>query len=115
MQEPIPLLRTYKEQNTGRLKPRGKHSARSRPRAPAVRLIGPFAVEADHAELNADTDADHAAVLGDRVVHRAPHAIGDHGGRLAEPARDCARRPWLPGHFLDPLEAGDLQVGIPEL
>src|SRR5271155_4696749 len=85
----------------------------SGPRHLASRLIRPFPVQSDDAELDAVAHPDHPAVLGNRIIHRAPPAVGDENRRAAEPPRDGAGPPGLPGHFLDLLESDDLEVGIP--
>src|SRR5580658_6580271 len=84
-------------------------------RETAGRLVGPFAVEPDHAELDAIADAEHPGVLGDRVIHRAPHAVGDEHRGAAGPPRNGAGRPGLPRHLLDFFKSDDLEVGVPEL
>src|SRR4051794_9618843 len=76
--------------------------------------VGPVAVEADHAPLHAPTGADHAAVLDDRVFHRAPLAVGDQGAAGAEPARDGAVSPGPERDLANLLDGLNAQVGIPE-
>src|SRR5262245_7898336 len=72
-------------------------------RPPAIGLIGPFPIQPDDAELDTVAQAEHATVLGDRVIHRAPQAVGDEHGRTAEPARYGAGRPRLPSDLMDLL------------
>src|SRR5262249_33001827 len=42
-------------------------------------VVGPVAIDADHAPFNAPDRADRAAVLDDGIVHRPPAAIRDQG------------------------------------
>jgi hypothetical protein len=67
-------------------------------RPQAGRLIGPLPIQSDDAELDVIAHADDPGVLGDRVIHRAPQAVGDKNRRAAEPPRNGAGRPRLPGH-----------------
>src|ERR1700681_3853880 len=71
----------------------------------AGRLIGPFPVQSDDAELDPVAHADHPGVLGDRVIQRTQQAVGDENRRAAEPTRNGAGSPGLPGHLLDLLES----------
>jgi hypothetical protein len=48
----------------------------SGPRHLALRIIGPVAVEADHAPFHAVTCPQHAGVLNDRIVDQVLFAIG---------------------------------------
>ena len=56
----------------------------------------------------------HAGVLADPVIDRVPAAVADHRHGAAEAARNGAARPGAVGDLAHPLEAQDLQVGIPE-
>src|ERR1041385_6585800 len=80
----------------------------------AVRVIGPIAIEPDHAPLHAPVGADHAAVLGDRIADGAPYAVGDQSAAGAEAARDRAVGPGPERHLLDLVDAFNPQVGVPE-
>src|ERR1044071_4718653 len=80
----------------------------------AVGVIGPIAIEPDHAPLHAPVGADHAAILDDRVADGAPHAVGNQRAPAAEPARNGAVGPGPESHLLDLIEAVDPQVGVPE-
>ena len=85
----------------------------SGPRSLAGGIEGPVAVESDHAPFDALAKAGKAAVLDDRVMHRAHLAVADH--HLPEQKRrgilsDCQGRKavsWI-------AVGGDHQRGIPE-
>ncbi len=81
---------------------------------PCTRVVGPVAVDADHAPLDAPGRADHAAVLDDGIAHRPPMAVGGQRAAAAEPARNGAVGPWPERDLADLVEVRDLQVGIPE-
>src|SRR5450756_962665 len=81
----------------------------------AGRVIGPVAVEADHAPFDAPGHADHAGILADPVIHPVLAPVTDRGHRRAEPARNGSLRPGPVGGFAHPLEVENLQVGVPEL
>jgi hypothetical protein len=72
------------------------------------------AVEPVHAPLRAPGGADEALVLAHREVDPALAAIGGEDDAGAEPARDEVEAPRAPGHLTHPLEADDLQRGVPE-
>src|SRR5262245_13752875 len=59
---------------------------RLRPGHLAGRIIGPVAIEPDDAPLDAPARADHAGVLGDRIVDSVLAAVGD----LDDPAAEAA-------------------------
>ena len=66
--ETIPQqMRTFKNKLSE--SPGGKSAAGSGPRHLAGRVVGPVAVEPDHAPFDAPGRADHAGVLADGVVH----------------------------------------------
>src|SRR5437764_10487940 len=80
----------------------------------ATRAIGPVAVEPGHAPLDALAKAGKAAVLEDRIVHRAHFAVVQHDVGAAEAAWNSIGLPRPEGDFLHPAIAGDPQLGIPE-
>src|SRR5215212_5948793 len=88
--------------------------ARLRARRDAFRVVGPVAVDADHAPLHAPLPTDHAAVFDDRVADRPPVPVGDQRPAAAKAAGNGPVRPGPVGHFADAVEGRDLQVGIPE-
>src|SRR5262245_18514288 len=58
------------------------------PGHPAGGVIGPVAVEPDDAPLDAPARADHAGVLGDRIVDGVLAAVRDLDDAAAEAARN---------------------------
>src|SRR5215472_8671935 len=86
----------------------------SRPRRPAGRVVGPVAVEPDHAPLDPPVGADHAGVLLDRIVDRVPAAVGDLDAAAAEAPRDALRRPGAERGLADILETDDGEIAGPE-
>src|SRR5581483_12056859 len=84
-----------------------------RPRHPAGGIIGPVAVEADHAPLDAPADAEPAAGLVDRIADLMARAVGDVRDAAAEPSRERLCGPRPPGHLANPLDPDDLEIRIP--
>src|SRR6185503_19818971 len=84
------------------------------PCSPALRIVGPVAVDADNTPLHAEPASDHAAVLHDRVAHRPPQAIGGLRLAAAEPARNGAVGPGPIGILVNLVEVRNRQIGIPE-
>src|SRR5438128_957914 len=88
-----------------------------RPRHAAGGIVGPVAVEPDHAPLHAPANAEPAGIFANRIVDGMGRAIRDPRDPAAEAARDRLRRA-LPGAergLADAIDADDFQVGIPEL
>src|SRR5262245_48905874 len=86
----------------------------SGPRGVARRVMGPIAVDADHAPVHAPACADHAGVLDDRVTHGPPLAVRDEGAAGAEAARDRTVGPRAERDLADLVEAFDPQRRVPE-
>src|SRR6202007_1566745 len=84
------------------------------PRGAAGRVVGPIAIEPDDAEIDAPIHADHAGVLGDRIIDRVATPVVDEGGAAAEAPRDRLRGPRQHRGFADIFDADDAQLGIPE-
>src|SRR4051812_5544122 len=80
----------------------------------ASRVVGPIAVEADHAPFDPEARADEAAVLDDREVHLPPGAVRDERVGAAEPARNGARHPRPERDLAHVLKINDLEIGVPE-
>src|SRR5438105_2602933 len=88
-----------------------------RPGHAAGRVVGPVAVEADHAPFHPPADAEPAGGFQDRIVDRMARAVRDARDTIAEPARDRlgGAAPWPECRFPDAVDAEDFQVGSPEL
>src|SRR5687768_7102662 len=86
-----------------------------RPRHLASRVIGPVAVDADHAPFDARNGADLTAVLHDRIVHCAPPPVGNQYASSAEAPRNRAVGPGPERHLAHTIKVGDPESGIPEL
>src|SRR3954469_12681042 len=80
----------------------------------AGRVVGPVAVEPDHAPFDALAVAGEAAILDDREMHLAQLAVREHGFTGAIAARDVVGGPGPERGLVNGGEAGDLQRGIPE-
>ncbi len=87
---------------------------RSGPRHIARRIVGPVAVESHHAPLDAPALADHAGVLGNRIMDRVPAPIRYLDDTAAEATRNGVRRPWPECGFADQVEAPDVKGRLPE-
>src|SRR4051794_36797956 len=109
-------FRTFQEHDFGkprRLQPT-RESRRSGLRRLAGWIVGPVAVEPDHAELDAVAEAREAAILDDGIIHRARFAVADQRGRRAIAPRDVVGLPGPEGELVHPVVAGDLQRRVPE-
>src|SRR4029078_1128897 len=76
-------------------------------------IVGPVAVEADHAPVDAPPGAAGAGVVADRVVDPPPRAVAHHRVPGAEAARNRGVVPRPPGSLADALDAVCLQAGTP--
>src|ERR1044072_9682088 len=87
------------------------------PRHAAGGIVGPVAVEPDHAPFDTPAHPEPAGVLRDRVMDRVLGAIGSVGDAVAEAARDRLRGagPGPEGDLADTVDSQDLQVRGPEL
>src|SRR4030088_128969 len=86
---------------------------RSGPRHLAGRIVGPVAVEADHAPLDTPIGTDHAGVLGDGVVDGVLAAVGDFDDAAAESTWDGLCGPRTKCRFADLREIDDSEVAVP--
>src|SRR5690349_5668741 len=77
-------------------------------------IVGPVPVEADHAPLDPEARADEAAVLDDRVEHRALGAVRNERIGATEATRDGAGHPRPERDLTHVLEVDDLEIGVPE-
>src|SRR4051794_28001482 len=86
------------------------------PRHAAGGIIGPVAVEPDHAPFHPPADAKPAGGFQDRVMDRVACPVRDARDAAAEAARDrlgcAAPRPEC--RFPDPVDAENFQIGSPE-
>src|SRR5262245_21466543 len=89
--------------------------APSGPGHPAVRGVGPIAVEAGHTPLDAVGHSDHAGVLADRIVDRMLEAVRHEGEGGAEAARYRVRRPRPVRDLSHLVEGHDGEARRPEL
>src|SRR5262245_54377113 len=83
------------------------------PGHPAGGVIGPVAVEPDDAPLDAPARADHAGVLGDRIVDGVLAAIRDLDDAAAEAAWNGVGGPGPERGLADLLEEQDAQISRP--
>src|SRR5262249_32205305 len=83
---------------------------RLRPRHLARWIIRPVAVEADEAPLDPPARADHAGILGDRVMDHVPATIGDFDDAAAEAAWNGLRGPRAERGLAHLLEIEDAQI-----
>src|SRR5512139_1270183 len=81
----------------------------SRPRHPAGGIVGPVAVEPDHAKFDARPNTCKAAILDDGKVHRAHLAVADRRLRSAEAAGDISRFPRPECNLANVCESGNLK------
>src|SRR3954451_24527330 len=95
----------------------GTHTAReaSGPRHLTSRRIGPIAVEAEHAVVDAPGHADEAEAFPDRVIDPALHAVRQNGRSGAEPTRNVVQTVGTPRDRADFFVARDGQGRLPEL
>src|SRR5438094_4062624 len=84
------------------------------PRHPTRRIVGPVAVEPDHAPFDPVGRADYAGVLTDRVIDRVLEPIGDKSDGAAEPARYRVRWSGPVGDLAHLVERHDRKLGVPE-
>src|SRR5262249_33922913 len=82
----------------------------------AARVVGPVAVEADHAPFHAPARPDPAGILADPVVDRAGARVGDEGDAAAIAAGNGIRRPapGPVGRLADAVDLHDVQGRLPE-
>src|SRR3979490_3101095 len=89
-------------------------SLESGPCCLAAGIIGPVAVKPGDAPFDALAEAGKAAVLDDRVVHRALLAVAQHHVAAAKTARNVVGLPGPERGFMDLAIRGNGQGRIPE-
>src|SRR5438045_6316642 len=99
-------MRTFQEQNSGA---ESSLKIASGARHPAGRIVGPVAIEPDHAKFDAIADTCIAAVLDEGEIDGAHLAVTDLRLRRAEAARDVAGLPGAYCQFANICEIDDLQ------
>src|SRR3954464_12549958 len=88
---------------------------RSGSRHLAGRIVGPVAVEADHAPFDTPIGTDHAGVLGDGVVDGVLAAVRDFDDAAAESTRDGLGGPGAERRLPDLRKSEDGEVAVPVL
>src|SRR2546430_1656914 len=92
---------------------RSVRAPRSGLRHLAGRVVGPVAIEPDHAPFDAPLGADHAGVLGNRIMDGVLAAVRDLDHAAAETARDGVGGPGAERGLANLLETDDLEVDVP--
>src|SRR5262245_38898863 len=82
----------------------------------AARVVGPVAVEADHAPFHAPACTDKAGILADPVVDRTGARVGNEGEATAKAAGNGIGRPapGPVGRLTDAVDLHDEQGRLPE-
>src|SRR3954452_25554819 len=88
-------------------------SLESGPGGLATRVVGPVAIKPGHAPLDALAKTGKAAVLDDRIMHRAQFAVAQHDIAAAIAARDVVGLPGPERGLMDPAVPGDDEWRIP--
>src|SRR5262249_22023989 len=87
---------------------------RSGPRLLAAGVVGPAAVEPDHAPFHAPGHAEPARILADRIMDRVLQSVRHQRDCAAEPTRDRVRSPGAEPGLAHLLEAHNGEARLPE-